>query len=140
MFRADLQARFERIFGIAKTTYDAPDADTLEQDCLFIEILDCRSRMSGAQGGRQTAKVNGAVIVFSQADRLPFGFFAKRIEQAALDDTRNLIFDRETDVANSPARILNLHERRLGFTFLYDSQYDPSRGSLTSMTVSIEME
>ncbi len=140
MFKADLKARFDRIFDVDNTTFEAPQADTPEQDVLFIEILDCRPRMSAANGGRATAKVIGAVVMFSQANRMPFGFFSKRIEQADHADTKNLIFEHEIDIPNSPARMQNIHERRLGFTFLYDSQYDPSRGELTSMTLSLDME
>lgn len=140
MFKADLQARLERIFQIPKTTYDAPSYDAPEQDTLFIDIADCVARTSAGAGGRATAKVLGSIVVFSQANRTPFGFFAKRIEQASLDDKRNLFFEREIDIPNSPARLQNLHERRVGFQFLYDAQYDPDRGELTSMTLSLEME
>lgn len=140
MFEKDLKARLERIFGIRKTTYDAPDYDAPEQDALFVEIATARSRMSNKAGGRQTAVVDGALIVFSQAERMPYGFFAKRVEQAAPADTRPLIFEREVDLPDSPARKMNLHERRVGFRFLYDSQYDPSRGDLTTLTMDFEME
>lgn len=137
MFERDLENRFKRIFGIKKTTYDAPNYEAPEQDTLFIEILEVRSRMSSKSGGRATCKVIGAAVVFSQATKLPFGFFAKRVEQAALADTGNLIFEREIDVPGSPARLINLHERRMGFTFLYDTQYDPDRGDLTRLTISL---
>lgn len=138
MFKADLKARFERMFGIKKVTFDAPDMDAPEQDTLFIEILTCAARMSDKDGGRQTARVVGAAIVFSQSSRLAYGFFKKRIEQALPADKAALFFEPEQDIPNSPARIVNIHERRLPFLFLYDSQYDPDKGLLTSITTSLE--
>ena len=140
MFKADLKARMQRIFQLGKTTYNAPSMEAPEQDTLFIDITEVRPRMANAGGGRQTAKVVGAVVVFSQAERTPFGFFSKRVEQADAADTANLFFQSEVDIPNSPARIVNLHERRVPFVFLYVSQYDPSRGELTSITLSLETE
>ncbi len=137
MFRKDLLRRLEAIFQFDKTTMLAA-SDAYEQDTLFVEILSSRSRVSGANGGTETARVVGTLIVFSQEDRLPYGFFTKRIEQAAADLKAPLFFyDIDVDDVESPARLQNLHERRTSFLFLYDSQYDPDRGSLTSLTLSV---
>lgn len=138
MFKNNLQKRFERIFGFSKVTFLAPDYEAPEQDTLFIEITAVKPRMSTGNGGRETATVNGAAIVFSQDNRLPFGFFAKRVEQANVDDTKDLFFQTEEDLAASPARLQNIHERRVPFVFLYDSQYDPDRGELTDLEFSLE--
>lgn len=142
MFEKDLLAKFERIFGVKKTTYDAPNYEAPEQDCLFIEIAEARPRMMnvGTEGKKQTCIVSGSAIIFSQAARLPYGFFAKRLEKAVLADKKNLAFFSEIDVPNSPARMVNLHERRAPFTFLYDSQYDPAQGELTSMDTELTIE
>ncbi len=136
MFQKDLQARFQRIFQVPNTTFNAPDFNAPEQDTLFIEILTVRSRMSASDGGRETARVLGAATLFSQNTRLPYGFFAKRVEQARSVDTKGLFFETEQDVAASPARMINLHERRLPFMFLYDSQYDPDRGEISEIDFS----
>lgn len=133
MFRKDLQDRLEKIFGIEKTTFLSP-SDKFEQDTLFIDILETRPRMSSAKGGRETAMVTGMLTVYSQDNKLPFGFFAKAIERAEKETVRPFFFfDVDADVPNSPARQVNIHERRTSFTFLYDSQYDPSRGQMTSL-------
>lgn len=140
MFRKDLMRRMEAIFGMDKTTMLA-SSETYEQDTLFIEILSSRSRVSGVNGGRETARVIGTIVVFSQEDRLPYGFFIKRIEQAAAELKAPLFFyDIDVDDVESPARLQNLHERRCSFQFLYDSQYDPDRGSITSLTLSVNEE
>lgn len=140
MFRKDLLRRLEAIFQFEKTTMLA-SSEAYEQDTLFVEIISSRSHVSGANGGRETAKVKGTLVVFSQDDRLPYGFFIKRIEQAAAELKAPLFFfDIDVDDVESPARLQNLHERRTSFQFLYDSQYDPDRGSLTSLTLSINDE
>lgn len=133
MFQNDLKKRFERIFGIKKVTFNAANPETPEQDTLFIEIQNVATRLAS---GKQTARVLGAATVFAQADRLTYGFFAKRIENADHADTKHFFFESEQDIVNSPCRMVNLHERRLGFVFLYDSQYDPDKGELNELTIS----
>lgn len=136
MFRKDLMRRLEEIFGLQKTTMFAASSE-FEQDTLFVEILSSRSRVSGVNGGRETARVVGSLFVYSQEDRLPYGFFAKRIEQAPAAVKAPLFFyDTDVDNVESEARLQNLHERRTSFIFLYDSQYDPDRGSINTVTLS----
>lgn len=137
MFRKDLERRLKAIFGWEYVRFTQP-SEMFEQDTAFIHINEAKSRMSRLKGGRETARVTGSIVVYTQENRLPFGFFNKRIEQADPDLTRNLFFyDIDADMENSPARIQDIHERRTGFLFLYDAQYDPSRGDLTSVGFSI---
>lgn len=137
MFKNELQRRLSEIFDVVKTTFSAP-SESFEQDTLFINITKSTSRMSDMNGGRQTAKVEGTITMYSQDNRLPFGFFNKRIGRADSSLTKDLFFyDIDVDVEGSLARLQNIHERRVGFIFLYDSQYDPDRGSLTSMDLSL---
>lgn len=136
MFKKDLLRRLEIIFDFAKTTFDAP-SEEFEQDTLFIEIAFARPRMSNKSGGLETAKVVGSLIVYSQDNRLAYGTFSKRIEQAPPAIKRPFFFyDIDTDDASSPARERNIHERRLSFVFLYESQYDPDKGQLTTLVVN----
>lgn len=133
MFRKDLQRRLEAIFQIEKSTLLAPSLQ-FEQDTLFIQIDQANPRVCSKDGGRETAKVVGSLTVFSQDNRMPFGFFTKAIERADPELTRPFLFlDIDVDLASSPARVQNIHERRTSFVFLYDSQYDPNRGALTSI-------
>lgn len=138
MFKADLARRLKLIFGVSKVTFNAPDMDAPEQDCIFVEVVEAVCRMSGKDDGLQTAKVTGNIIMFSQAEKLPYGFFAKRVEQANFGLTKNFFFEKEIDVLNSPARLINISERRITFLFLYDAQYDPNRGELTSLETELE--
>lgn len=138
MFRKNLELRLQRIFGFKKTTFLAP-SDTFEQDTLFIEIHSARSRVTSNAGGRETARVVGSLVVYSQGDRLPYGYFTKRIENAVFSDTKDLFFfEIDVDDPQSPARLQNIHERRTNFVFFYNAQYDPNKGALTSIQLSLE--
>jgi hypothetical protein len=130
MFKKDLSEKLKTIFGFSKVTFDAP-SDAFEQDTLFIEISECRSR---ASQGKAYAKVFGSVIVFSQENKLPFGFFNKRIEKAEHRLTKDLFFFN-VDVTNeaSPATLVNISERRASFVYFYNAQYDPALGELTTL-------
>lgn len=130
MFRSDLKARLEKIFIFGKTTFDEP-GDSLEQDTLFVTVTRSSSK---THKGWATAKVEGYLTVFSRGDALPYGYFSKRIEQADPLLTNPFFFyEMETDIASSPARMIDIHERRLSFIFLYEEQYDPRQGELTSL-------
>lgn len=127
--------KLSRIFGMRKTTFDAPSVNSttgsFEQDTLFIEVSECNSRVTA---GMQYAKVLGSLVVFSQFDKMPFGFFNKKIEQADIDDKKEFFFfDIDLNPASSPARFQNIAERRVRFVYLYAGQYDPEHGSLTSV-------
>lgn len=135
MFRKDLERRLKAIFGFKKVTFSSPADDsaigTFEQDCAFIEISDCKS---SARFGSAKAKVECTMRTFTQDDKMPYGFLTKRIQQADADLTAPLFFyDIDTNVASSPARIQNIHERRTRFVFLYSEQYDPDQGEMTSI-------
>ncbi len=133
MFRKDLQTRLQKIFQMGKTTYLAP-SNEFEQNTLFVEVLHARPRVNSAMGGRETAKVEGTLTVFSQDNVMPFGFITKAIERADPSQTAPFLFhDIDVDLASSPARAQNIHERRTSFVFLYDSQFDPNKGSLTEI-------
>ncbi len=139
MFRSDLTRRLEGIFGI-DATFDEV-SDEYEQDRIFIEVEVSRSRVSNANGGIETARVVGSIVVYSQANKLPFGFFSKKINNADPELTKPLFFyDIDVDLPDSPARLMNIHERRTSFVFLYNSQYDPSKGELTSLETTINFE
>ncbi len=130
MFRSDLKEKLSKIFGMQKTTFDAP-SESHEQDSLFIEIEECQSRTGE---GSASARVTGSIVVFSQDNKLPYGFFNKRLQQAKPEHTKDLFFfDIDVDALNSPARIQNISERRAKFVYLYSAQYDPNQGSLTSL-------
>lgn len=137
MFKNDLRRRFESIFGM-KATFNIQSEEN-EQDTMFINIDICRPRISSRDGGRETAKVIGSIIVTSQDSKFPYGFMTKCIEKADPDLTRSIFF-YDVDAVVQNEGMVNIHERSTSFVFLYDSQYDPSKGELTSLDTNISFE
>lgn len=130
MFRRELAEKLKAIFGVEKVSFDEP-GDSFEQDTLFVEILESQSNTGQ---GRATAKVNGAIVMYSQHNKLPYGFFNKRLQNADPALTKPFFFfDIDVDAQNSPARLQNISERRASFVYLYSAQYDPNQGQLTSV-------
>lgn len=134
MFRKKLLSDLEQIFGFRKTTF-LKDSDDFEQDTLFVELDRSNSKISNQTGGQQIARVVGSLVVYSQDDRLPYGFFSKRLElYPAL--AKNFFFGVvDEDVPESPARMQNIHERRCDFIYFYNSQFDPNKGELNALTL-----
>ncbi len=128
MFEKDLKSRLERIFGMMKVTYDHP-SDSRDQQALFIDVKTAHAKTVDA---RQIARVDGTITCFANSDKLPFGYFAKRISEAEPADTKDLFFGPEQHVGV----IGNIAERKFEFTFLFDSQYDPSLGTLSSVNLT----
>ncbi len=131
MFRNEMKDKLKAIFGVPKVSFDEP-GESYEQDCLFVQILESQANTGQ---GRARAKVLGAVMMFSQKGKLPFGFFNKRIQNADKSLTKDFFFfDIDVDAQNSPARLQNISERRASFIYLYSAQYDPNQGQLTSIS------
>ncbi len=132
MFRTEMKEKLREIFGLAKVSYDEP-GESFEQDTLFIQIQECQSRTGQ---GRATAKVRGSLVVYSQNNKLAFGYFNKRLQNAKPELVKDFFFyDIDVDALNSPARLLNISERRASFVYLYSSQYDPNQGLLNELVI-----
>lgn len=133
MFRKELVSRFGKIFGLKKVTFDAP-SESFEQDTLFIEVQDVRSNVGH---GTMAAKVTGSIVAFSQKDKLPYGYFAQRIAQAAPELVADLFFhDLDREALGSAARMQNIAERRASFVFLFSAQYDPNQDEIEEFEIS----
>src|SRR6478735_162475 len=128
--------KLSQIFGFKKTTFSTPSPDTngsYEQDILFVQVEQARSR---AGDGVATAKVMGTFIVFTQMDKMPFGYFNKRVEQADASLTKDFFFfDIDLNPVSSPAKLQNITERRVKFVYLYKAQYDPEQGEMTNLEI-----
>lgn len=138
MFKNDLLRRVEAIFKMP-ATFDA-QSDENEQDKIFIEVQSCRPRVSGKDGGRETAKVVGNLIVTSQDQKFSYGYFTKCIERARPSELTRPFFFYDIDSVVTSEGMVNIHERQTTFVFLYDSQYDPSKGELQSLDTTINFE
>lgn len=131
MFEKELADKFQQIFALKKVTYDAP-GESREQECLFIEVEVSDNRI---QDGRALAKVTGTCVMFGSNSKLPFGFFAKAIQQANPSLTKDLFF---YDIEANTARYRDLVQRGFSFVYFFDSQYDPDNGTLESVTFTYE--
>lgn len=132
MFKKEMEAKLKAIFGVRKVTFDEP-GDSYEQDTIFVQVLESRANTGQ---GKATAKVTGAIVMFSQHGKLPYGFFNKKLQQAPAAMTKDFFFyDIDTEPQNSPARFQNIAERRASFIYLYSAQYDPKQGSITSVSI-----
>lgn len=121
MFRREMLRNLEAIFGM-KATFNAP-SDAYEQDTIFVEIQNSNSRVNY---GKEYATVRGMLILFCQDSKVPYGFFNKKLHSANPDYTKNFTFrDFDQDIGSSGARLMNLRERRVNFTYLYSGQHDP---------------
>lgn len=131
-----MASKLSQIFGFRKTTFNAPSPDpngSYEQDTLFIQVDEA---MSNTGNGRATSKVTGQMVVYVQMNKMPFGYFNKRIQQADHSLTKDFFFfDIDLNPVSSPARLQNITERRVKFVYLYSAQYDPDHGEMTSLEI-----
>jgi hypothetical protein len=127
MFEKDLKAKMQTIFGLKKVSFDRPSPDALEQECLFIDVSNARNRVSG---GEAWSRVEGQCKVFVNGEKLPFGFFTKKIRMAAADLTQDLFFYNIEDQTKIYGNIV---ERRFDFVYFWKGAYDPDQGELTSI-------
>lgn len=119
--------KLKRIFDL-KVTYDQP-SESREQRAIFVAVdrADVRIR-----DGKQVSRVEGVIRAFAPSDELPFGYFGKKIAEAEKEDVKSFFFGPEENVGV----FRNIAERKFDFTFLFDSQYDPAIGTITSINLS----
>lgn len=133
MFEKSLADKMQRIFGVKKVTYQVP-GEAAEQETLFIDIEDAKNTITA---GKARAMVSGNALLFGPGEKIPFGFFSKRIAAADPADTKDLFF---YDMEANTRRYLNLVQRGISFVYFFDSQHDPETGSITSVAISISEE
>jgi len=131
MFEKSLSEKLMKIFDINKVSYSLP-SESREQECIFIEVDSAKSNVKDKIF---TSKVTGKIRVFANEDKLPYGYFSKKIAEADAADTKDFFFYNFEENAGT---IQNITERNLGFIYLYSSQYDPSVGSITSLELELE--
>lgn len=130
MFEKQLAAQLKRIFGLDKVTYDK-SSESREQEAVFIEIEACRVRIKDK---RQTARVTGKIVIFANADKMPYGYISKAIAAADPADTAGLFF---SNFEENKGTYRNIAERSADFLFLFDSQFDPNIGTLNQVNLTI---
>lgn len=130
MFKKSLEDKLKRIFDFDAVEYDIPD-EAQEQEKVFIQVDKCRSTI---KEGIQIADVTGMIRVFANTDKLPYGYFHKRLRDAAISDTKDLFF---YNFEENEGQFRNITERTFGFRYFYNSQYDPEMGTITSIETEV---
>lgn len=122
-----LITKLKKIFGTRKVTLSAP-SDDREQDTLFVILERNKSSLSK---DTISFKVEGVLTMFSQNEKLPLGFFLKKIDQAKAEDKKGFFFHSFDE--NNQYGIQNLCERKVSFVYVGSEQYDPDKGQLTDL-------
>lgn len=138
MFESTLKTKLKAIFGLPKVTYDTHGpmgqgdkaSDSREQETLFVEIQEVTSTI---KEGVATARVVARCSVFGVSEKIPYGFFAKRIQAAPVELTKDFFF---YDLEKNSNFFVNVTERSFSFLYLFTSQYDPNHGNLTDIEVT----
>jgi hypothetical protein len=133
MFEKSLSDRLKRIFDLKKATFDLP-SESQEQECLFIEVVSSKNQVTDA---KFKAKVTGKIRVFCNTDKLPYGYFSKKIAEADPEDTKDLFF---YDIEENNGTFLNIAERTMSFIYLFDGQYNPDIGDINQLISEIAFE
>lgn len=126
MFEASLKNKFKAIFEIKKVTFDDP-GDAQEQECLFIEIENARNVI---KDDRAKSMVTGSCVLFGNNEKIPFGFFSKKIKEADPALTKDLFF---YDIEQNTRTYRNIVMRGFSFIYFFDTQYDPDQGTINAV-------
>ncbi len=123
-----LAEKLRQIFQVDRVTFDAP-SESAEQNTLFVQVEKAHSNITAKT---HIARVNGRITMFSTAEALPYGFFAKQIEDAK--DKADFFF---YDFDQSTQHSVNLVERSVSFVFFFKGQYDPEVGIINDINVEV---
>lgn len=129
MFEKELSDKLKAIFKLKKVTFDAV-SESREQECGFVGISMARGSI---REKKQLCRVEGTLTVYGNADKLTYGFFAKRIDEAAQHDKAGFFF---LDIEENASMIQNVIERSISFVYFFRGPYDPDVGTLNELTVS----
>lgn len=132
MFKKSLSAKLKRIFDIDKVSYDEP-SESQEQEALFVLVEKSKNTIKEK---KEIAFVQGKVLVFGSADKMPYGYFSKKIQEADAADTRDLFF---YDAEENKGTFKGIAERSMSFIYLYENQYNPERGTMTSINLDMQV-
>ncbi len=127
---SSLRTKLKSIFGFDRATFNLEDPDATEQDKLFIEL---QTTNSSIKDGLEIHRVTGQAFVYGQSEKMPIGFFTKKIRNADPDDTKDLFF---FNIEDNVRIYQNLIRRSFSFVYFFSTQYDPENGTLTSIDIS----
>ncbi len=131
MFEASLKEKLKLIFDFDKVTFDDP-GEAEEQECIFIQVDKSQAKIAPPW---QSCKVDGKITVYCNADKMPFGYMMKKIQESDPANTADLFF---FDQEESQNRFQNIVARTMSFVYFYKSQYNPEVGEITSINLEVD--
>lgn len=125
-----LSEKLKRIFGVPKVSFDQENADAMEQETLFVQLLSNRGTFGD---GVERARVSGTAFIYAQQKKFPLNYMMKRIKNAEPLDVKDLFF---SDIEETDLVFQNLVRRSFSFLYFFSSQYDPDNGTLESIIIN----
>ncbi len=131
VFEFSLQTKLKNIFDMTKVSFDEP-GESDEQECIFIDVSNAKQSI---KDGRAYFKVSGKCHIVAPHDKLPFGFFHRKIKLADLADSKDFFF---FDIEESAKMHLNLVKRSFSFVYFFNTQLNPVDGTIESITTEVQ--
>ena len=131
MYKKDLEKKLINIFGINRIIFAEPSEDK-EQEVLFVNIASSNCKI---KNDRILAKVEGQIIIYVNQDKLPHGFFIKKLNKASIYDTESLFF-HNIDNNEQYAGAIGLEKRTVDFVYFSNASYNPDMGEITSININ----
>ncbi len=131
MFETSLKSKLVTIFGVPKATFDMV-SESREHNCLFISV---DRAITWQSFNKATAEVRGSIALYMDSNKLPFGFFMRRLKDADPADHKDLFF---FNMDQNEKYFGNLVERSCEFVYFYNAEYNDDFGELTSVTFEDE--
>lgn len=129
MFEKKLLEDLKAIFEVDKVTFDMP-SNQGEQTCIFVEVDVAVPTITD---NSESYRVNGNILIYSPNNKLPFGFFMKQIIKSGARAKDFHFFNFE----ENDKRFQNIVARTLSFVYFFNGQYDPSKGTINSLTTQV---
>lgn len=129
MFENELSEKLKKIFDVKKVSFDAP-GEAMEQETLFIEVSNFRSFVKDQ---RVVGKADAKAYYFSTNQKLPFGYWAKKIALADTDDSESFFF---YDLEQNSQIFRDKIQRAFSFVYFFNRQFDPEKGTISSIIIS----
>lgn len=128
MFEKALAEKLQKIFPLSKVRFDEP-SEAKEQEGIFVTV---ESSVSKITEKKARAKATGYLSIFANSEKLPFGFFNKRIS-AMGSDAKEIFF---YNIDQNAKYFGNLVERRCYFVYFFETQFDPDTGLISSINLA----
>ena len=133
MFKKTLEDNLINIFGIRRVSFAEPSSEN-EQNVLFINIASCKTSFSA---NKIYFDVRGQITLYAVNEKLPFGYFQRKIELSKKEHSEKLFFYNIEENLQYGGQV-GLTERSASFVFSYSTDFNPNKGLINDINL-IEM-